>query len=130
VLILVRIDSFAFPSDSAAKRRSPARARGAAGEWARLVALFRAELAEGCENRAISGGLDRLLVNLVEGGRVHGQRDLLRRVRALPDAGYRALNVDQREAWVRGTARRARGARRLQGRGQEGGRRRRWAELA
>ncbi len=42
-------------------------------------------------------------MNLVEGGRVHGQRDLLRRVRALPDAGYRALNVDQREAWVRGT---------------------------
>ncbi|MFQ5381112.1 MAG: ATP-dependent DNA helicase RecG [Dehalococcoidia bacterium] len=97
------IDSFAFPQEPAPGRRAPARKGSSDSEWARLAALFRTELDEGCLNRTVSGGLDRLLVNLVEGGKVRGHRDLVRRVRALPDAGYRALSVDQREAWVRGT---------------------------
>ena len=69
----------------------------------RLLKVFQLELGRGCDNQAVIGGLDRLLIQLAEDGAVKVNTPLIRRIRALPSAGYKSLNDEDRRAWVAGT---------------------------
>ncbi len=69
----------------------------------RILKVFQLELGRGCDNQAVIGGLDRLLIQLAEDGALATNTPLVRRIRALPPAGYRALNDEQRRSWIDGT---------------------------
>ena len=105
VLILCRIGSYSFKSQkpAAGSRRQPQSSFEDVDEAGRLAAVFQVELSRGCDNGAVTGGIDRLMVNLSEDGTLRSHMPLLKRARALPDAGYRSLSEAQREAWLRGT---------------------------
>jgi ATP-dependent DNA helicase RecG len=68
-----------------------------------MLKVFQLELGRGCDNQAVIGGLDRLLIQLAEDGAIKANTALIRRVRALPQAGYKSLDAEDRRAWIEGT---------------------------
>jgi ATP-dependent DNA helicase RecG len=77
----------------------------ALSDTARLRRVFEIELERGCDNGAVIGGLDRMLIQMTEDGVLGPRHPLRARVDALPAAGYRSLAQEDREAWVRATIR-------------------------
>lgn len=69
-------------------------------EARRIRHVFEQELARGCDNRLVIGGLDRMLIQLAEDGGLRESAALSRSVRALPNGGYRALGEEQRRNWL------------------------------
>ncbi len=74
-------------------------------DTARLRRVFELELGRGCDNGAVIGGIDRLLIQMTEDGLLGPRHPLRARVKELPAAGYRGLPPEEREAWLRGTVR-------------------------
>lgn len=72
---------------------------------ARLRRVFELERERGCDNKAVMGGLDRMLIQMAEDGLMTPSSPLGRRFKALPQGGYRAMNEDGRKEWVEGTIR-------------------------
>ncbi|MCL4230181.1 MAG: ATP-dependent DNA helicase RecG [Dehalococcoidia bacterium] len=71
----------------------------------RLRRVFELELQRGCDNQAVIGGLDRMLIQMAEDGLLNRGDPLRERVRTLPPQGYRSLPEDDRRAWLQGTIR-------------------------
>jgi ATP-dependent DNA helicase RecG len=65
--------------------------------------VFEVELARGCDNGAVIGGLDRMLIQMREDEALPPA--LARRADALPPAGYRSLSEAQRRTWIEATIR-------------------------
>ncbi len=74
-----------------------------ATDTGRLRRVFELELQRGCDNLAVIGGLDRMLIQMSEDGLLGRGEPLRERVHALPPQGYRSLPEEQRRAWVQGT---------------------------
>ncbi len=68
-------------------------------DFDRLRAVLQRELQAGCDDAAVEGGLDGLLLQQAR-GEPPGSA-LLRMVAALPGQGYRALDGAAREQWVK-----------------------------
>ncbi|MFN0093488.1 MAG: ATP-dependent DNA helicase RecG [Dehalococcoidia bacterium] len=66
----------------------------------RLRRVFELELERGCTNRAVIGGLDRLLVQLEEEGQIAIGSPFRSAVKSLPAGGYRGLDETARRAWL------------------------------
>ena len=60
----------------------------ALSDTARLRRVFEIELERGCDNGAVIGGLDRMLIQMTEDGVLGPRHPLRARVQALPSAGY------------------------------------------
>ena len=70
-------------------------------ELSRLRALFERELEDGAANSEISGGLDTLLIRMVEEDVIPRGHPLNERIRGLQrGGGYRALNPEGRRRWL------------------------------
>ena len=69
----------------------------------RLRRVFELERERGCDNKAVMGGLDRMLIQMAEDGLMTPSSPLGGRFKALPQAGYRSLPEEQRKAWVEAT---------------------------
>ncbi len=69
----------------------------------RLRRVFELERDRGCDNKAVMGGLDRMLIQMAEDGIMAPSSPLGVRFRALPPSGYRSLPEDARRAWIDGT---------------------------
>lgn len=69
----------------------------------RLRRVFELERERGCDNKAVMGGLDRMLIQMAEDGLMTPSSTLGQRFRTLPASGYRSLTEDDRKAWVDGT---------------------------
>ncbi|MCY4640158.1 MAG: ATP-dependent DNA helicase RecG [Chloroflexi bacterium] len=65
----------------------------------RLGEILRRELEAGCSDRLVAGGLDTLL--RVQARDEDPRSPLLRMVAALPANGYRALDAESRQRWLR-----------------------------
>jgi len=72
-------------------------------EASRIQKVFEKELARGCDNQLVIGGLDRMLVQMGEDGLFEAETALEARVRALPAGGYRSLALADRRAWLEAT---------------------------
>lgn len=72
---------------------------------ARVRRVFELEKERGCDNRAVMGGLDRMLIQMVEDGLIPDGSALAERFRELPGGGYRSLSDDARREWVEQTIR-------------------------
>ena len=77
----------------------------ALSDTARLRRVFELELERGCDNGAVIGGIDRLLIQMDEDGLLDTRHPLRARMGSLPAAGYRSLAVGDRQAWLRQTIR-------------------------
>ncbi len=77
-----------------------------APEATRLKRVFQLELDRGCDNQAVIGGLDRMLIQMAEDGLLAIGGPLRQRVKALPGGGYRGLSPAQRRVWLEGTVER------------------------
>ncbi|MEO8538697.1 MAG: ATP-dependent DNA helicase RecG, partial [bacterium] len=71
-----------------------------ASDAARLRRVFELERERGCDNKAVMGGLDRLLIQMIEDGLITPASPLGVRFKALPTSGYRSLPEEERRAWV------------------------------
>lgn len=76
-----------------------------ASDAVRLRRVFELEKERGCDNKAVMGGLDRLLIQMAEDGLMTPSSPLGQRFKTLPQSGYRSLPEDERKAWVDGTLR-------------------------
>ena len=65
----------------------------------RLQSVLQRELQHGCDDELVDGGLDELLRRQVRGEQPPSP--LLRMLAALPDEGYRALDVEARRQWLK-----------------------------
>lgn len=74
-----------------------------ATEAGRLIRVFELERDRGFDNQAVVGGLDRMLIQMVEDGVIRKGTALEARLHALPPGGYRSLGAAERDAWVSGT---------------------------
>lgn len=74
-----------------------------ATEASRLIRVFELERDRGFDNQAVVGGLDRMLIQMVEDGVIRRGTILEARLHALPGGGYRSLDAAGRESWVAGT---------------------------
>ena len=66
----------------------------------RVRRVLEQELARGCTNDLVVGGLDRLLIQMREDGAMAEVPNLERFVRVLPPGGYRALSAEGRARWL------------------------------
>ena len=72
-----------------------------ATELSRLRALFEREIEAGAANSEITGGLDTLLIRIVEDGVIPRGHPLNERIRGLQrGGGYRALTPEGRRKWL------------------------------
>ncbi len=69
----------------------------------RLRRVFELERERGCDNKAVMGGLDRMLIQMAEDGIMTPGSPLGQRFKTLPQSGYRSLPEDERTAWVDAT---------------------------
>ena len=70
-------------------------------EIARLRALFEREIEQGAANREIAGGLDALLIRMLDSGVIARGHPLYGRIRGLQaSGGYRALTREGRRNWL------------------------------
>jgi ATP-dependent DNA helicase RecG len=76
-------------------RRPPARSANEIAQHLRNILQLERKL--GCQNKAVMGGLDALLRNVV---RDNGTAPVEEAVRALPPGGYRALPPADRARWI------------------------------
>lgn len=76
-----------------------------ATDSSRLRRVFELELQRGCDNQAVIGGLDRMLIQMAEDGLLERGDPLRECVRTLPQQGYRSLPEEERRAWVEATIR-------------------------
>lgn len=76
----------------------------------RLLRVFDLELQRECDNQAVIGGLDRLLIQMIEDGAIPRGHPFAARVRSLPDGGYRSLPPAERRRWLEGAIRQLRAA--------------------
>lgn len=67
----------------------------------RVRRVFEQELARGCTNNLVVGGLDRMLIPMREDGAMSDVPNLDRFVRVLPPGGYKALSAEGRARWLR-----------------------------
>lgn len=74
-----------------------------ATEAGRLIRVFELERDRGFDNLAVVGGLDRMLIQMVEDGLIRKGTALESRLHALPPGGYRSLGAAERDAWVTAT---------------------------
>ena len=74
-----------------------------ATEAGRLIRVFELERDRGFDNQAVVGGLDRMLIQMVEDGIIRRGTALESRLHALPGGGYRSLDTADRESWLAGT---------------------------
>lgn len=72
-------------------------------EASRLARVFELERSRGFDNQSVVGGLDRMLIQMVEDGVIRRGTPLDARLRALPTGGYRALDGAGREQWIGAT---------------------------
>ena len=75
----------------------------AGADTVRLRRVFELERERGCDNKAVMGGLDRMLIQMAEDGLMTPSSPLGIRFKALPQAGYRSLPEDERRSWVEAT---------------------------
>ena len=75
----------------------------AGADTLRLRRVFELERDRGCDNKAVMGGLDRMLIQMAEDGLMTTASPLGIRFKALPRAGYRSLPEDERRSWVEAT---------------------------
>ena len=75
----------------------------AGADTLRLRRVFELERDRGCDNKAVMGGLDRMLIQMAEDGLMTTSSPLGIRFKALPRAGYRSLPEDERRSWVEAT---------------------------
>jgi ATP-dependent DNA helicase RecG len=66
----------------------------------RLRRVFELELARGCRNEAVVGGLDRFLIQMDEDGLIAIGSPLRDQLLRLPAGGYRGLGERERRVWV------------------------------
>lgn len=71
----------------------------------RLQRVFELELARGCRNEAVIGGLDRMLIQMQEDGLVATGSPLWDHVLRLAPGGYRSMTEEQRREWLEGAIR-------------------------
>lgn len=71
----------------------------------RLLRVMDLELQRECDNQAVIGGLDRLLIQMLESGAIPRGHPLAARIRALPPGGYRSLSLAERRRWIEDAAR-------------------------
>lgn len=69
----------------------------------RLRRVFELERERGCDNKAVMGGLDRMLIQMAEDGLMTPASTLGQRFKTLPPTGYRSMGDDERRAWIDGT---------------------------
>jgi len=74
-------------------------------EAARLRRVFELELGRGCDNQAVIGGLDRMLIQMAEDGLLAIGGALRKQVSILPSGGYRSLDEEKRRKWLEATIR-------------------------
>jgi len=72
-------------------------------EAGRLARVFELERSRGFDNQSVVGGLDRMLIQMVEDGVIRRGTPLDARLRALPPGGYRTLDEPGREQWIGAT---------------------------
>ena len=77
----------------------------APSDAARLRRVFELERERGCDNKAVMGGLDRMLIQMAEDGIMTPNSPLGARFRSLPQSGYRSLDEAGRKEWIEGTIR-------------------------
>ncbi len=77
----------------------------AALDAGRVRRVFELEIERGCDNGTVIGGLDRMLIQMLEDGLLPAGHPLRQRVGALPEGGYRSLGPAQRRAWLETTVR-------------------------
>ena len=77
----------------------------AANDVTRLRRVFELERERGCDNKAVMGGLDRMLIQMAEDGIMRPNSPLGQRFKALPQSGYRSLSEEERTNWVDDTIR-------------------------
>ena len=65
----------------------------------RLAVVLDGELRSGCADTLVEGGLDELL--RLQARDEPPRSPLLRMVAALPAAGYRSLDIEERRSWLR-----------------------------
>ncbi len=75
----------------------------ASTDASRLRRVFELERERGCDNKAVMGGLDRMLIQMAEDGLMPPQSPLAERFRNLPREGYRSFGEDERKQWIEGT---------------------------
>jgi ATP-dependent DNA helicase RecG len=68
----------------------------------RLQRVFELELARGCRNETVVGGLDRMLIQMHEDGLIAIGSAFREHVLRLPAGGYRALDEQGRQVWLQG----------------------------
>ena len=67
---------------------------------ARIRRVFELERDRGCDNKAVMGGLDRMLIQMSEDGFMPPGSALASRFKALPQGGYRSLDEGGRREWL------------------------------
>jgi ATP-dependent DNA helicase RecG len=67
--------------------------------------VFELERERGCDNKAVMGGLDRMLIQMIEDGLLTAASPLGQRFKQLPRSGYRSLDDEERKSWIEGTIR-------------------------
>jgi ATP-dependent DNA helicase RecG len=72
-------------------------------EASRLRRVFELELGRGCDNQAVIGGLDRMLIQMAEDGLLAIGGGLRRQVALLPTGGYRSMDEAKRRSWLQAT---------------------------
>ena len=71
----------------------------------RLRRVFELERERGYDNKAVMGGLDRMLIQMIEDGLLTAASPLGQRFKQLPRSGYRSLDDEERKSWIEGTIR-------------------------
>jgi ATP-dependent DNA helicase RecG len=69
---------------------------------ARLLKVLEFERSKGCADRAVTGGLDGFLANLLRNDSPEIGSAVAEQVRALPAGGYKSLTPLKRKAWLEG----------------------------